>query len=234
MWLQSSNIKTIHGFSTRLGGVSQAAFKSLNLGGSDDDPLHIAENRKRALSELSLQPSQLCNLKQVHGAEVQVAKKGLQTGDALVSNQTGMVLAVSVADCYPLLFSDEENKVIGAAHAGWRGTCAGIASQVILRMQELGAKLGNIKVCIGPGISQAHFQVGAEVIEQFRKAGFSEAILNKDRIDLVQANKEVLLKAGLTPNQISSMDRCSFEDDFFSYRRDKGLTGRMWGLIAMP
>lgn len=233
MWLSAPNITCKHGFSTRIGGVSKGAFTSLNLGGSDDDPNNIQHNRELALDKLGLDPGKLCNLKQVHGTEVVVASVGQHQGDALVSNSKGTVLAISIADCYPLLFHDPVNNVIGAAHAGWRGTVGKIAEKTLLKMLELGANKEHIQVAIGQGISKQKFEVGKEVIEQFQQAGFPKELLTENTIDLVACNEFVLTENGLKPSQIWKMNRCTFEDDFFSYRRDNGITGRMWGVISL-
>ena len=121
MWLKSANIKCTHGFSTRHGGVSKAPYHSLNFGGSGDFTENILQNRLLALQQLGIAKNYLCSLNQVHGNTVCVAKPGYQTGDALVTNLPNHTLAIGVADCYPILFYDEINHVIGAAHAGWRG-----------------------------------------------------------------------------------------------------------------
>jgi len=234
IWIKSNNIQCPHGFSTRHGGISPQPFNSLNLGGSHDQPENILQNRQMALQALKLADYDLCYLNQVHGKEVCVAKAGEQTGDALVSNQKKQVLAIGIADCYPILFYDAHNAVIGAAHAGWRGTLAKIAEHTLKHMLLLGADLSHIQVAIGQGISQNKFEVGAEVIAQFEAAGFEKNCWQQNKIDLAQSNREVLLKAGIAEKNIWVMQRCTYEDDFFSYRRDKGITGRMWAVIALP
>ena len=103
-WLKSSNINVIHGFSTRNGGVSPSPFKSLNLGGTDDLPENIGENRRLALSDLDIEMNQVSYLNQIHSNEVCAGKIGKQTGDALVTKRIGLALAVGAADCYPVLF----------------------------------------------------------------------------------------------------------------------------------
>jgi len=233
MWLKSPNIHCTHGFSTRHGGVSSENFSSLNLGGSEDSDENILKNRILSLKEIGASMDQLCHLHQVHGTTVQIAKAGKQTGDALVSNEKGLVLAVSVADCYPILFYDEKNQVIGAAHAGWRGTVGRIAAKTAEAMIQLGAEPDQIQVAIGQGICQKNFEVGAEVVEQFWKEGFPERIVEGKYIDLAASNLFVLVEYGIPKENIWVMNRCTFEDDFFSYRRDKGKTGRMWGVIAL-
>lgn len=231
--LFTNNISCSHGFTTRWGGVSQAPFNELNLGGSDDRTDHILENRKLVFEKLQLDFNQLCNLKQVHGAEVCIAKPGMQQGDALVTNELNHVLAISIADCYPILFHDPVNNVIGAAHAGWRGTVNRIARNTIEKMCSLGAHPKHIKVAIGQGISQKKFEVGEEVISEFKEKQFSETLFEGNYIDLIRANIQVMEESGITTKNIWTMNRCTFEVDFFSYRRDKGLTGRMWALITL-
>lgn len=234
MWLKAPNIRCTHGFSTRHGGVSRAPFDALNLGGSDDNKEHVSKNRELALKHFNLHPNALCYLKQVHGNSVCTARPGQQEGDALVSNRKGDVLAISIADCYPVLFYDGVNRVIGAAHAGWRGTLSRIVTNTINAMVKLGAQTENIQVAIGQGISQQNFEVGADVIEKFELAGFPVTCWINNKLDLVKCNKFVLTENHIPENNVWTMNRCTYEDDFFSYRRDKGLTGRMWGIIAMP
>ncbi len=233
MWLQSPVINCKHGFSTREGGVSSGSFSTLNLGGSDDDPQLVEKNRFRALNALQLAETKICLLKQVHGTTVKEATVGRQEGDALVSNKNDVTLAISVADCYPVLFHDPVNSVIGAAHAGWRGTCGGIVTNTIRSMTDLGSDPHNIKVAIGQGICQEHFEVGPEVIQQFRTAGFPEYTRTEKTIDLNACIRWQLATLSVPETNIWSMNRCTYEADFFSYRRDKGITGRMWGLISM-
>lgn len=233
MWLRAPNIECIHGFSTRHGGVSTGAFSSLNLGGSLDNPDHIKINRERALLALNLDPENLHTLKQVHGNLVCKPHSVPQEGDALVSNIPGEILAISIADCYPLLFHDPVNNVIGAAHAGWRGTVTGIGANTIEAMCRLGAQPEHIRVAIGQGICRDNFEVGPEVTEQFRNAGFPEKYLTENKIDLVKCNLFILHKHNIPVRNTWAMERCTFEPDFFSHRRDKGITGRMWGIISL-
>lgn len=233
MWLKAPNINCTHGFSTREGGVSSGSFQSLNLGGTEDDPTNISQNRSLALSELGLHLNDLCNLKQVHGTNVKNAIIGQQEGDALVSNDPGLILAVSVADCFPILFFDEENVVIGAAHAGWRGTVGRIVEKTLDEMLKLGADVDHIKVAIGQGICKTHFEVGPEVTEEFRQEGFPEQFFSNNKIDLAGCNRFVLLDNGIHKQNIWTMNRCTFEPEMYSYRRDKGTTGRMWGVISL-
>jgi len=232
-WIKSPYINTIHGFSTKNGGISPAPFHSLNLGGTDDLPGNIAENRRRALCDLNIDMTQVSYLNQIHSSIVCQAQVGKQTGDALVTNEKNLAIAVGAADCYPVLFYDEKNQVIGAAHCGWKGTLAKIVKNTIDVMVKLGAETEHIKVAIGQGICKANYQVSEEVIQQFSDAGFSTDCWEGRQLDLLHANRFVALESGIKTENIWSMNRCTTEDDFFSYRRDNGKTGRMWALIML-
>lgn len=232
-WIKSQNINAIHGFSTRHGGVSPEPFLSLNLGGTEDLPENIAKNRERALSDLNIDMTQVAYLNQIHSNIVCRAAIGTQTGDALVTNQKNIAIAVGAADCYPILFYDEKNQVIGAAHCGWKGTLARIVKNTIEEMGLLGAEKQHIKMAIGQGICKSNYQVSEEVIQQFSDAGFSNNCWDNRQLDLLQANKFVGLESGISENNIWSMNRCTTEPDFFSYRRDNGKTGRMWAVIML-
>ncbi|CAN5274092.1 peptidoglycan editing factor PgeF [soil metagenome] len=231
--ISSPIISTPHAFFTRKGGVSPAPFSSLNFGGTEDTPENISENRRRALTSVGMNPENVARLNQVHGNMVCLAKPGNQTGDALVTNEIGLTLAIGAADCYPLLFHDAKNKIIGAAHAGWRGTLARIAEKTIDAMEKLGAERNEIHVAIGPGISGKNYEVSEEVIQEFLSAGFPDSIYNGRNLDLLSANKFVLTESGIYNENIWALGRCTTEADFFSYRRDQGKTGRMWAVIMI-
>jgi hypothetical protein len=233
MFLSSDKLGATHGFSTRYGGVSPAPFDSLNLGGGEDVQDNINENKKRFLSSLGLNTRRVSWLKQVHGNVVCTAKIGNQEGDALVSGEKGLTLAISTADCYPLLFHDSVHQIIGAAHAGWRGTLSRIAENTVKAMIQLGADPATIHVAIGPGISQPNYEVSQDVIEQFLSSGFPSTIHDNRLLNLSEANRFVLLQVGISLENIDMLNRCSTETDFFSYRRDHGKTGRMWSVIAL-
>lgn len=138
-----------------------------------------------------------------------------------------------MADCYPILFYDKENSVIGSAHAGWRGTLNKIASNTIKKMKEIGVESKHIQVAIGQGISQNKFKVGLDVIKQFIEAGFSKKCLKDNTINLILCDKQVLMKENILEKNIWVSNRFTFEKYFFSYRRDQKITGRMWSFIAM-
>lgn len=231
-FVSSPAITANHAFFLRHGGVSRAPFGSLNFGGHDDHPENIRMNRERALTSIGMNPKNVARLNQVHGGDVLIGKVGSQTGDALVTSERGLVLAIGAADCYPILFHDAKNNVIGAAHAGWKGTLARIAKNTIEKMVSLGAERNDIQVAIGPGICRDNYEVSPEVIDQFMQAGFPESIHTGRQLDLLAANKFVLSEAGIPAPNVWALNRCTTEDDFFSYRRDNGKTGRMWACIC--
>lgn len=231
--LQCPDFRLRHAFFTRHGGVSEPPFDSLNFGGSEDLPEHIEENRRRGLRHLGADPASVAWLRQVHGAKVNEARPGVQEGDALVTKKPGLALAVATADCYPLLFEDAEAGVVGAAHAGWRGTLSRIAAATVEAMVARGARRAAISAAIGPGICGERYEVGPELIAAFRDAGFPAECFLGHNLDLRAANAFVLRESGLSEAQIWSAGRCSTEDDFFSHRRDSGLTGRMWSVIVI-
>lgn len=231
-YILAPNIAAKHAFFTRNGGISPAPFGSLNFGGSEDDPENIRINRERALTAIGMNPERVARLNQVHGGDVLIGKVGSQTADALVTTERDLVLAIGAADCYPILFHDPKNNVIGAAHCGWKGTLARIAKNTIEKMISLGADVKEIRAAIGPGICRDNYEVSEEVIQHFLDAGFPDSIHTGRQLDLLAANKFVLAEAGIANENTWAMNRCTTEDDFFSYRRDKGRTGRMWAVIS--
>src|SRR5262249_28320803 len=152
-----------HGFFTREGGVSVGVYKSLNCGvGSRDDRALVFKNRSRAMATLGVQPGRLATAYQVHGTTAVVVETVWPTGagpeaDALVADRRGIALGIGTADCGPILFADAEARVIGAAHAGWRGALAGIVESTVAAMGRIGARRENIVGVLGPMISQRNY-----------------------------------------------------------------------------
>lgn len=232
-----------HGFTTRRGGLSEGPFAGLNLDDRQDDPATVAENRRLAAEALGYQLSEVARLEQVHGLDVRAACPGVQTGDALVTADPDLLLAIGTADCYPILLADEEAGVIGAAHAGWRGTVGRIAARTLAAMCELGARPERTRAAIGVGICAAQYPVGEEVAGAFEAAGLGHYLGPTNsgpassgagrQLDLGAANRQILLEEGLKPQHLWQAGGCSTGPDFYSYRRDNGVTGRMWGLIGL-
>ncbi len=239
MWLSAPNLQSKHGFSTRHGGFSSAPYNSLNFDSRADDPEVVLKNRTHALEQLGYTPNALCTLEQVHGNKVLEARVGEQMADGLISSEPGQVLAIGTADCYPILLEDFHTGIIAAVHTGWRGTLGKIAARAVQKMLERGASLERIGVAIGPGISGQNYQVSRELAGQFLEFGFPESVVSSSgfeqnpHLDLLEANRFVLLEAGVPAANIWASGRCSLEPDFFSYRRDGGKTGRMWAVIGL-
>ncbi|GGJ89333.1 laccase domain protein [Deinococcus aquiradiocola] len=209
-------------------------FAGLNLDDRQDDPAAVTENRRRLSASLGFRPEQVSRLDQVHGTRVVQARPGaLQVADAQVTADAGVLLAIGTADCYPLLLEDPEAGVLGAAHAGWRGTVQDIAAETLRAMVALGARPERVRAAVGPGISAERYPVGPDVTAAFRDAGLQD-YAQDGHLDLRGANLHLLERAGLRPEHLWSADRCSTGDDYYSYRRDAGVTGRMWAVIGTP
>lgn len=170
-----------HGFFDRGGGVSQGLYATLNGGvGSDDTPENVAENRARMARALGVAADRLITPNQIHSPEVATVDapwtpNNRPRADALVTRTPALAIGVSTADCGPLLFADAEARVIGAAHAGWRGAFTGVIEATIAAMEKLGADRGRIAVALGPVISQPNYEVGAEFVDRFVAADAGNA-----------------------------------------------------------
>ena len=213
-----------HGFFTRLGGVSQGAYGSLNCGLSGaDDPARVAENRRRAAISLGAAPESLVGLRQVHGARVIKVTEPWAPGagpdaDAMVTERPGIALGVITADCAPVLFADASGRVIGAAHAGWRGALEAVLDS----MRALGAK--EITAAIGPCIHQQSYEVGDDLRDAVlaREAGDSRFFrpneAGRHQFDLPGYCAARLREAGIEA-VILPDDTYADERRFFSHRR---------------
>lgn len=241
LMLKSPLLQVPHGFTTREGGVSPAPFDSLNLGISTaDSPDCVLENRRRVLAAFGNPP--VVALSQVHGNQVHVVETaGDQEGDGVLTSTPGLLLRVTVADCYPILLHDPVRGVVGALHAGWRGVVLGILPRALELMQaRYGSSPDDIRVAVGPGISGPNFQVGPEVLEQFERQDLAFAWPDPEhsgryRLDLERAIRTQAQRAGIYPQHYWALGRCTYADPlFFSHRRDRGQTGRMWALIMLP
>ncbi|MBA3396307.1 MAG: peptidoglycan editing factor PgeF [Deltaproteobacteria bacterium] len=238
-----------HGFPERTGGVSTGLRSSLNLGKRwGDDVANVERNRTLLAEHAGYDPGQLVATRHVHGTNVYKVGEPLVTDaefDGLVCDRVGPVLGAFAADCIPILFADPEARVCGAAHAGWRGTVAGIAANVVTRMVELGARPERVRVALGPSIGPCCFEVGPEVVAEFRAAlGELTGLVvgpgagsefrplhpgtgpRKDHIDLRVATRAILERAGVRRDLIDDRPPCTRceGDRFFSYRRD-GIEG---------
>ncbi len=231
-----------HGFLTRAGGVSTGLYQGLNCGfGSGDEAASVRANRDRALTLLDLNHTTLLTCHQVHSPDAVEVRdpwtpETAPEADGMVSTRSDVALGILTADCAPVLFADPRNRVIGAAHAGWKGAISGITDKVIGMMVEKGAARETIAAAIGPTISQASYEVGAEFRERFvetnpENVGFF-APGDKDgkfQFDLPAYVAARLEQAGITRISVSDLDTCTDEVMFFSYRRSVHRGERDYG-----
>lgn len=219
-----------HGFFTRKGGASSGVFAGLNCGeGSSDQGEIVQLNRKRAAEAMGLPREALCSVHQVHSPEV-IALTEPPTqkarADAMVTATEGLGLAILTADCAPVLFADHEARVIGAAHAGWKGALGGVLESSVDGMESLGARADNIRAVIGPTISLRSYEVGEEFFERFidDDMGNTQFFVNgaetgKYLFDLVGFCLHRLRERGVA--DASWTGHCTYSDEarFFSFRR---------------
>jgi YfiH family protein len=221
-----------HGFFTRNGGVSDGVYATLNGGvGSKDAPAKVAENRARMATALGVKPENFLTCYQIHSPDVVVVETRWPTNerpraDAMVTCTPKIALGVSTADCGPLLFADAEARVIGAAHAGWRGALTGVIEATIAAMEMLGAERGRISAALGPTIRQPSYEVGPEFIVRFKDAAANNAhfFAPADKaghamFDLAGYIAERIQRAGVV--QFEDLGLCNYANPerFFSFRR---------------
>ena len=246
----------VNGFSTRVGGTSPMPEKALNLAGfNDDTPANILENRRRFLK---LFPSEvgdwaLAGCWQVHGDDVRLIKNLTDAKpaedargdtvycDAIVSNAPGVLAGVKTADCVPILIGDPVTGAFAAVHAGWRGTLAEVATKALRRMTaEYETKPRDVRVAIGPAAGACCYEVGTDVIDPFRNSFPQQDLVTDTReghacINLLKANREQLVAAGVDPQKINIAPLCTMcrTDLFFSYRREKNSAGKVGRLMSV-
>ena len=224
-----------HGFFGREGGVSTGIYESRNCGpGSNDAPEAVAENRRRIAAALipGGEPPQLVSLSQVHSPIVHTLPAwGSETGkrlegDAMVTATPGLALGILTADCAPVLLADPRAKVIGAAHAGWKGALGGVLEATVEAMEKLGAQRMRIQAVIGPSISQDAYEVGWDFRDRFLKLGLRNRRFfvpsDKEghyRFDLPGYAAHRLTAAGA--GSVESLGGCTYppENGYFSFRR---------------
>jgi YfiH family protein len=221
-----------HGFFTRQGGVSKGLYASLNCGvGSGDDAVDVAENRRRVAAALDLAADRLATCHQVHSPTVVAVDEPWPLGDrpradAMVTRKAGIALGILTADCVPVLFADPSARVIGAAHAGWRGALGGVLDGTVAAMRDLGATLAGIRAGIGPSIGQASYEVGPEFPAPFLAASTDNARFFIDAtrpghfmFDIAGYVRARLSRLGIETVEATGGDTAAEPDRFFSYRR---------------
>lgn len=224
-----------------------------------DPAQNIHENWRRLTSAIAttipagapgLDRREIVEIHQIHGCEASIVRAGEPStrvlgghdvkADAIVTDDPGRLVAVRVADCTPVLLASDDGRIVAAIHAGWRGVVGGVVFAAVRAMHAIGPKPIQLVAAIGPCIGPDAFEVGPEVAAEFRRV-FGAATghvrgrpTGKSLVDLQSAIREQLLLAGLAPNRVETLAHCTFGDPatFFSHRRDKGLTGRMAGIIG--
>lgn len=232
----------VHFVTGRLGGVSPAPYDSLNLSfTTGDDNENVIENRRLLALSIGIMPENLLFVSQCHSNEIVLVNSNAdvvgKNADALLTNVPGLCLCVMGADCVPVLVYDPNKRVAAAIHAGWKGTVASITSKTLETMQlYFGCRMQDVKIGIGPSISQDKYEVGVEVYEQF-KTNFGTDVerIFKHHVDsgkyfpdLWMANKMQAMKMGVREKNIEISEICTFSNpnDFFSARFFKNQTGR--------
>lgn len=245
-----------HLFSTRKGGVSKGIFSSMNLSYTrGDEKASVDENFRRIASVLGSTPEKIVCSDQTHTTNVRlvteedagkgvIREKDYKDVDGLITNVPGLILATFYADCVPLFFVDTENKAIGLSHSGWKGTVQRMGAAALQAMKEaFGTRPEMVRAAIGPSICQDCYEVSSDVACRFMQefAGQSEEILKPGReegkyqLDLWQANKAVLLDAGILPENLEITDVCTCcnRDYLFSHRGSQGKRGNLGAFMEL-
>ena len=251
-----SELKFInHAFSTRLGGVSEGEFTSMNLAfNRGDDPDAVTENYRRLCQSAGFDFDTLTASAQDHNTFVRAVTKNdcgvgiykprdLQSVDALITNEQGVTLVTYYADCTPLFFADAKNKAIGLAHAGWRGTVERIGEKVVEKMTALyGTDPSDIVAAVGPAISVCCYEVDLPVAERFLALEDLDASRfvfpkpgGKYMLDLLECNRQILVKAGVRAENITLSDLCTNcnSDLLWSHRATNGHRGTMCAFMCL-
>jgi polyphenol oxidase len=221
-----------HGFFTRLGGVSQGVYASLNGGvGSRDAPEAVAENRARMAGALGLAADRLAVPYQVHSPDAVAisdhwAPDARPRCDGVVTATSGLALGVTGADCGMILFADPLARIVGAAHAGWKGALTGVVEATVAAMERLGARRGDVVAALGPCIAQASYEVGPEFVATFAEAGEApgrffapSSRAGHAMFDLKAYIAERAARAGVGGFEDLGLDTYADPERFFSYRR---------------
>jgi YfiH family protein len=220
-----------HQFFSREGGVSDGIYAGLNGGiGSRDDQSHVAENRRRMAAAMGVAPDRFLTAFQIHSPDVAVAKAPWDNAsrprvDAIVTRVEGLAIGVTAADCGPILFADPSARVIGAAHAGWKGALTGVLESTIAAMEKLGAGRDHMVAAIGPLIRQPSYEVGSEFVERFVEADAENgrfflpaARIGHSMFDLGGFIRMRLERAGIPMIDDIGIDTYA-DERFYSYRR---------------
>lgn len=244
--------KMLHAFTMRAGGNSSGSYDSLNLAlHVGDNNVDVIKNRIKVAKLFGVEIEDSVAVRQTHGITVQKVAfqdKGqgarqyddtVLEGDALVTDQPGILLWCFFADCVPVLFYDPVRQVIASTHAGWRGTQARIAKETALVMiRDYGCRPENILSAIGPSLGPCCFEVEKDVANLFIDFDFLDAVTSQEekyKIDLWQANRQAIMEMGIPSENISCSQLCTscLSSMFFSFRAENGITGRFTAAIML-
>jgi YfiH family protein len=240
----------VHGIFTRHGGVSPEPWAKLNVGGTvGDDRNRVKANQNLIFREMKQDVSCIFDVWQVHGSTVVYTKSPrkpdatYQQADAILTDQSGIILFMRFADCVPILLWDPNQSVVGLVHAGWQGTVKSILGDTITIMKDqFHSKPGDIIAGIGPSICPSHYAVGFKVIEQIRESFGQDATYlltdeNQEQrtmnLNLWEANRLILERAGVKNIEISGICTVCNLHDWYSHRGENGKTGRFGALIGL-
>ncbi len=239
-----------HGFSTRIGGVSEGIYSSMNLSFSrGDDENAVRENYRRMAEALEVEEDSFVLAAQthttnVHKVTVKNRDEKLQDVDGLITDVPGLCLVTSYADCVPLYFVDPVHRAIGLSHSGWRGTVGKIGRETLQKMkEEYGTDTKDVIVAIGPSICQECYEVSEDVINQFKEAFeskywddlFYQKENKKYQLNLWKANEIIMLEAGVKRENIAVTNVCTScnSDILYSHRASKGQRGGLAAFMAL-
>ncbi|MFC4617267.1 peptidoglycan editing factor PgeF [Camelliibacillus cellulosilyticus] len=248
--------RIIAGMSSRLGGVSEAPFASLNLGFHVKDRIEaVKENRRRLGETLGIDPSRWVCAEQVHGTELaritgkDAGRGALEPSDALsgidgfYTSEPDLLLVTGHADCVPLYFYSKTAPAVGLAHAGWRGTVGEIGARMVERLEEdFGIKPNELSVIIGPSIGVCCYEVDDQVADHvgaISNIAYDKVMVKKENgrymLNLQELNAQILEKQGVPRDRIAITTLCTScrTDLFYSHRKEQGRTGRMLSYIGM-
>ena len=246
----------VHGFTTREGGVSEGIFSSMNLSFTrGDDPARVKENYWRAAAALGVPAEHIVCSDQTHTTNVRhvtmddrgkgvFREKDYRDVDGLITDTPGLVLATFFADCVPLFFVDPVRRCIGLSHSGWKGTAARMGARTVEAMTEtFGSRPEDIRAAIGPSICVDCYEVSEDVIQAFAQSydrGVMEQICyrkenGKYQLNLWEANRQVLLAAGILPEHLAVTDICTCCNPtrLFSHRASQGKRGNLAAFLAI-
>jgi YfiH family protein len=249
---RASDGRLKHAFCTRLGGVSQGPFRSLNFDTSQGDSKeNVLQNTNILASALDLDPEKIFLANQVHGDQVLILEEDPTSVpgkyqhldyDAIVTNRKGVAIGVLTADCLPIMLYDPSQEVIGIVHAGWRGTCLNVVGNVISKMKKVfGVDPSNLLVGLGPSIGECCYEVDVKVVRAIKNStsrwkDFIKPLrANRYTMDLVGLNVHQILQAGVPEGNVVRINACTCCNSkiFFSHRASKGKTGRQLNFIQL-